>query len=220
MRLMEHILDLFFPPKCVFCRTLSGGEGLLCGKCQKTLPWTVGKEGETGGEFFSLCLSPLRYQGAVREAVHRYKFSAMRSYHKLFASLMAQCAHDRLSKPCEIVAWVPVSRRRKRQRGYDQSELLARGVAKQLDLPVAALLKKTRHTPAQSGIEQASQRRANVLGAYQVLDTGNFAGHRILLVDDVVTTGSTLSECSRALLTAGAKEVICVTLAKAERSRK
>ena len=85
-----------------------------------------------------------------------------------------------------------------------------------LEVPALPLLSKTRDTPPQSGLEEAGQRRANVLGVYRAPDA---AGLRVLLADDVVTTGSTLSECARTLLTAGAAEVVCVTLAQARKDR-
>lgn len=86
-----------------------------------------------------------------------------------------------------------------------------------LEVPALPLLSKTRDTPPQSGLEEAGQRRANVLGVYRAPDAA--AGLRVLLADDVVTTGSTLSECARTLLTAGAAEVVCVTLAQARKDR-
>ena len=128
---------------------------------------------------------------------------------------MAQCVTDHGLDPFDLICWAPVSKRRRRKRGYDQGELLAREVAKRLGRECVPLLKKVRDTPAQSGLKDPSARRANVMGAYQVPHPALAAGKRILLVDDVVTTGETLSECAGTLLMAGAKEVFCVTLAKA-----
>lgn len=208
------LLDLLFPPKCPFCRRLlDSGKGLLCPKCQRDLPWTEGMQGEKTVEFLDSCVAPLWYKGDVRHSHHRYKFSGVRAYAGTYGLLMSQCATDRLDGNFDVVCWSPLSRKRLRRRGYDQSELLAREVAKQLDLPVEPLLDKIRDTPPQSGQTDAAARRANVLGAYRMKPDKLAAGKRVLLVDDVVTTGATLSECARVLRTAGAARVCGVVLA-------
>ena len=91
-------------------------------------------------------------------------------------------------------------------------------MAERLKLPAAATLVKARHTRPQSGLDSAEARRANALGAYALLPGVDVAGKRVLLADDVVTSGATLSECARTLLEAGAAEVWCVTLAQARPS--
>ena len=113
----------------------------------------------------------------------------------------------------DILTWVPVSSLRKLRRGYDQVELIALAVGKELELEPVALLKKIRHNRPQSGLQDAARRRANVLGAYRVLDPDQIEEKRIVLLDDVLTTGSTASECARMLKTAGAKEVHCAAVA-------
>ena len=113
----------------------------------------------------------------------------------------------------DIVTWVPLSRSRLRRRGYDQARLLAEEVAAGMDLPCDALLRKTVNNPAQSGRASAAERRQNVKGVYEV--TENPEGLRIILVDDLVTTGATLSEAAGELLGAGAEAVVGLTLARA-----
>ena len=120
----------------------------------------------------------------------------------------------------DYITWVPVSTRRKWERGYDQVELLAKALSKELSVPVIATLKKHRHTQAQSGIRDDSVRKANVLGAYKILPGSDIAGKTFLLIDDVITTGATASECAKTLLTAGAKEIYCAAVASAHKDRK
>lgn len=214
------LLDLLFPPKCVFCRKLlQSGERDLCALCQRELPWIAGGPAEQTGEFYALAVSPLWYQGTVRDSFHRYKFGGAVGYAKTYGHLMAQCVRDHLSGRYDLITWVPLSPKRRRKRGYDQAMLLARSVADELGGTVAQTLHKGRHTEAQSGLGDDGARRANVLGAYAVVDSALIAGRRILLVDDVITTGATLSECARTLLTEGAAEVVCVTLARARKSK-
>lgn len=216
MNLLDKLLDLLFPPKCPFCaKLLRAGETDLCGACQRELPWLSDAAAEQRGEFFTLCVSPLRYRDGVRDGIHRYKFGGRDHYARAFGTLVAQCAADHLAdQALSLVTWPTLSKRRLRKRGYDQAELLARRVGEELGLPVVKTLRKG-HRPAQSGIQDAARRRANVLGAYEVLDPAAVAGKRVLLVDDVVTSGATLSECARVLRTAGAEAVCCATLARA-----
>lgn len=210
------LLDLLFPPKCPFCqRLLAEGEVLLCPECQRELAWTQGAQGERTGEFFSRCVAPLWYQGRCREAMHRFKFQGLRCYSAPFSVLMAQCAQDRLAGAFDLVTWAPISNQRLCRRGYDQGRLLAKGVAKRLGLPVHATLRKRRHNKKQSLLTGLAARRANVLGAYALCNGAAVKDKRVLLVDDVITTGATLSECARMLRTAGAREVVCLVLAVA-----
>ena len=214
------LLDLLFPPRCVFCRRLlRRGEEGICSRCQQELPWALGAEAEQTGEFFSLCASPLWYQDQVRASFHRYKFKGVRGYSRTYGRLVAQCVQDHLAGRYDLITWVPLSRARLRQRGYDQAMLLASAAALELDDVAAETLRKVRDTEAQSGLgKNDASRRANVLSAYQVTDPALVEGRRVLLIDDVVTTGSTLSECARVLRTAGAADVVCAALARARRS--
>ena len=215
-RTADALLDLLFPPRCPFCdRLLPEGERDICHVCQPVLPWTDPGKAEPAGEFVDKCVSPLWYRDPVRASFHRYKFGGCRDYAPVYAALMAQCVRDRLAGEYDLLTYVPLSRKRRRQRGYDQVRLLAEGMAPLLGLPVTETLEKTRHNPAQSGLTEESARRANVLGAYRATDPGAVRGKRVLLADDVVTTGSTLSECARVLRSAGAAGVVCVTLARA-----
>lgn len=213
---LGFVLDLLFPPKCVFCgKVLDTGEDGLCARCQRELPWLTDGEAELTGEFFSLCAAPLRYQDKVRDSVRRYKFKGRRGYHKLYGRLVAQCVHDHLAGRYDLITWVPLSPQRKKERGYDQAFLLASAAALELGEVAVETLRKERNTDPQSGLTEDAQRRANVLGAYTPVDPELVAGKRVLLIDDVVTTGSTLSECARMLRTMGAEDVVCTALARA-----
>ena len=104
---------------------------------------------------------------------------------------------------------------RRLSRGYDQVELLADAVAEEMGTVSIRTLRKIRNTPPQSRLKDAARRRANVLGAYISVNPEAIRGKRILLLDDIITSGATASECARVLLTAGAKEVYCAALAAA-----
>jgi ComF family protein len=113
----------------------------------------------------------------------------------------------------DIVTSVPLSKRRLRLRGYNQAELLAKTIAHGLGLPYQELLVRKRHVKEQSRLKR-EERLTNVLGAFAPIDGLDLGGKRVLLVDDVLTTGATTSECSRALLKAGASSVYVLTMAR------
>ena len=220
MRVREKVLDLLFPPKCPYCqKILDDPRAPVCPECQPKLPWLEGKAGERRIDFADGCFSPLAYREAVPGAVHRYKFSRVRALGKPLAALMAQCLSGRLPGGADLITWAPLSRKRLRKRGFDQAELLAREVGRLLAIPAAPTLEKTRNTGPQSELEEESARRANARGAYALLPGTDLTGRRVVLVDDVVTSGATLSECAALLRQAGAKEVYCLTLARAREDR-
>lgn len=214
MNLLNRFLDLLYPPKCPFCgRILERGEEGLCSRCQRSLPWTEGHNPPV--DFCDVSLSPMHYRDGVRRAVHRYKFNYGRIHSRLMGELMAQCLQDRWAEPVDLILWVPLSKKHRRKRGYDQAELLARRVGELTGIPVAEGLEKVRNTGTQSRIGKDSARRANVLGAYRVKDGVELTGKRVVLVDDVVTSGATLSECASCLRMAGAESVAALTFARA-----
>ena len=218
MKLWEDFLDLVFPPKCPFCqKILDDPRAPLCPECQKTLPWLRGKDALRAVEGTAGCLSPLAYRGSVPEAVRRYKFPGNPSYARPFGILTAQCVQDNLTAPVDLVTWVPLSRKRFESRGFDQAEQLARETAAGRNRPVRGLLNKIKDNGPQSNLEDDAARRANVRGVYRLREE-DLSGLRILLVDDVVTTGSTLGECARMLRDAGAAEVWGLTLAQARKN--
>ncbi len=210
---------LLYPRKCPFCRELMPEEAWLCPDCRKDLPWT-GAKGKSSGSFFSLCWSPLWYSGKAREALLRFKFSRRTAYARSFGHLMAQQLREKLNKMPEVVTYVPLSFPRLWRRGYSQSRLLAAAVAGELGLPMKRFLRKRVHRPAQTSYRDAAARRANVSGAFGLCRGAAAEGKTILLIDDVITSGATVSECSRILLTAGAERVLCATLCRAREGNK
>ena len=158
------------------------------------------------------CYAPLLYEGDVRSSLLRYKFQGQSGYAKVYGEFLSKCI-DENAISCDIITWVPLSRRRLRSRGYDQARLLAEEIAGRYELSCLPLLKKRRNNPAQSRTGDAAKRKANVDGIYVAVNADQLRGKRILLVDDIVTTGATLSEAAKTLKTAGADEIVCIALA-------
>lgn len=215
MRARQLLLGLIYPPKCPFCgRILERGEEGWCASCQEELPWTEPGEAKAV-ELCDACLSPLWYKDSVPKAMHRYKFEGGRGHARLFGQLMAQCIQDRWEKPADLITWAPLHPKRRRERGYDQAELLARRVGELTALPVEHTLEKIRATSVQSQTGEDEARKANVQGAYQALPSLDLTDKRIILIDDVATSGATLTECASALRQAGAGVVVGLTFARA-----
>ena len=217
MKLTEMFLNVLFPPKCPFCNHVVDDIG-ICPDCEKKIPWL--KEGESiwHGPENLRCAGALSYEGAVREGLLRFKFHGASAAGDVLGQLVAQCAAEQFAGEFDVVTWVPVSRKRLRERGYDQAEILARAACRIWETEPVQLLKKAVNTPAQSGLHDAAARRANVLGVYEPV-TENVVGKKILLLDDIVTTGATLGEGVRVLREAGAADVMCLTLARSREKK-
>ena len=215
MGFIASIMDILFPPRCVFCRRpIRSGEPDICPACRGSLPVLKGNDAETRGEYFEVCYSPLRFEGNVRSAIQRFTFKNAVGYADCFGALLADCIRANLSGRYDIISWVPLSEERLKTRGYDQAFLLAQAAALSLDDIAVELLVRHTDAKAQATLTDHSERQENVRGVFAVADPELPAGKRVLLIDDVVTSGATLSECARTLLEAGARSVVCAALTK------
>ena len=229
-RVGQDLLNLVFPPHCVICRV---GGALLCDACMEHFPrveppWCEHcGEPAVRGRVCQRCKqtppeidgirSVVLLEGGAREAVHRLKYGGCSSLASPLARLMAE--YWRVSPlPADVVAAVPLHIARQRERGYNQAHLLGRELGRLLGLPpVSGTLTRARNTRAQVGLD-ACERHANVRGAFEYESPrrgDGVRGLRVLLVDDVCTTGATLEACSTALKAAGAASVWGLTLARA-----
>lgn len=212
MSLLHRIANTLFPPKCVLCgKILEKNELDLCADCRIDAPECPVRR--TKLPFLDSWLAVWHYEGQVRRSLLRYKFYNRRHYAASYGRLLAMKIAREREGEFDLITWVPISRWRKLRRGYDQVELLAQAVCAELQMEPVPTLCKIRHNPPQSGIVGQAQRRANVLGVYEAVEPESFKDKRVLILDDIITTGATLSECARVLLTAGAKEVHCAAIA-------
>lgn len=212
---MRLLLELLFPRKCMLCRRVLGrNETDLCPNCRtRQKSWENSKRKY---RFLDSVTAVWYYEESVRGAILRFKFHRARHLAPGFGRLLAMAVLERTPE-FDVLTWVPVSALRKLTRGYDQSQLLAKAIGRELGVTPVRVLKKIRNNRRQSGLPSADRRKANVLGVYRVADPDAIRGKRVLLVDDVLTTGATAGECARMLLTAGAKEVHCAVIAAARK---
>lgn len=215
---MIDLLKLLFPPKCMLCGRLLGEEQEICVACREKVLLNTAPPRVEKGAFFDKAAAGLWYENDVRKAIHGLKYREKQSYARPLARVMAYTVRHKLEEDVDIITFVPTNAATLRKRGYNQAELLAQELAAMLDVPCLPTLEKTRDTNPMHGL-RPEERRANVLGAYRLCCSAEtVAGKRVLVADDILTTGSTLSECARMLKTAGAVRVLCVCAAAARKS--
>lgn len=218
MRLAGIVLDLIFPPKCVFChRILESGSGPVCGECRRTVPVRNGRDGMTyAGKEVDECYAPLDYSGYVKDSLHRFKFGGNSFYSDVYADIICGAFGDG-ELQCDVVSWVPLSGKRLRQRGYDQARLIAEGISQRTGIPCVRTLVRHRNAKPQSLTGNYESRVENIRDAYIVSPDADIKGKSVLLVDDIVTTGATLCEAARTLKGSGASYVKAAAAASAGR---
>ena len=225
-RALAAVWETIFPARCLGC----GRRGeVLCLSCQPLVPRLppgscprCALPGRRGAGSCPTCrylpasLAAVRaacvYEGIARSAVQTLKFRSGRYLVPFMGGLLREAA-TRRPLAADLVVPVPLSRRRWRERGYNQAELLAGEVVSTVGGPLATDLLEREDRPAQRTLP-ASERRRNVVGAFRCVDPAAAAGRRILLVDDVATTCSTLAACADALATAGAVRIAALVFAR------
>lgn len=220
-RLHERALDLLFPPLCVGCRRPGRW---ICQRCWPAVPWRPGWNCPQCGDRVSVegCRRCPRseahvdvlgtvaaFEGSSREAVHALKYHERHAIASMLGRLMAELACE---IPVDVVTYVPLHKSRRRERGYDQSALLARHVAHSIGKGHECTLVRTRRTQQQALLERDA-RSQNVAGAFQARHA--LQGEHVLLIDDVATTGATLGAAAQALRRSGAGSVTGLVFAHA-----
>ncbi|MBI3091854.1 MAG: ComF family protein [Candidatus Tectomicrobia bacterium] len=238
---LRRFLDVLLPRTCGTCGRMLGGADPhqfcgtcwqritrivppLCPRCGIPYPAATVVPGEIGHVcgacrerrlYFQAVRCAGRYEGTLQTALQRFKFEERTSLARPLAELLVETFGLFFQRPAfDAIIPVPLHRRRLRQRGYDQAVLLARQVAALLDLPIwAGAIERVRYTQAQVGLSRQA-RRENVRGAFRVRRPERLAGARLLLIDDVVTTSSTVNECARAAFEAGAERLDVLAVAR------
>lgn len=209
--LKEKLLSLIFPARCTLCGKITAGGRRVCNSCMKHNPPQAHFRLLEEPEFSLFCVSAYEYEGQARQAILQYKFRGKKEKATGFAQALTLALPPRW-QTADVVCWVPISHQRRRERSYDQSELVARKVAKAIGRPCRKLLQKVVNNQPQHELN-ADQRWENVRNVY-LADNKQCQGKTILLIDDIVTTGATMLECASCLLRAGAKEVFCGAIAE------
>lgn len=223
-------LDLLYPPRCPVCHEPAPHGHAICPDCTGRLPVITGnrcrkcgKPAEKAGGLCRDCaeaghvykegLGIFLYEDTMRESISWLKYRGRREYGRIFGMLMGRCARDELKRwQAEALVPVPVHRKRLLRRGYNQAEELSVGLSGFTGLPVLSkALRRSGETRAMKELTPG-ERRKNLAGAFARGD-GSAAGKKVVIVDDIYTTGSTIDVCASLLLEQGAEAVFFLTLA-------
>ena len=230
------LLDLLFPPLCHLCKAFipEAGDLFICAECLEKITYLVSPLCSSCGAPFGtessldhLCGACLRrppfqasrsatlFAGPIQELIHRFKYGHRVHLSQPLGLLTARALASFCSQAePELIIPVPLHRKRLRQRGYNQSQLIGAVLAKQWKLSLeVGNLRRVRWTEPQTSLD-AADRRDNVSGAFAVRDPRRLEGKRVLLVDDVYTTGSTIRACTEPLREAGVAALFVVTVAR------
>jgi len=238
---LSLLIDIIYPPRCLMCRKfspydeISSTSNYLCSDCSADLnpitnplctvcgvPFSSPK-GENHlcencirkKPYYELARAPYLYSGKLKNAIQRFKYNSETHLNTSLGGLLLNFVQKIFHKLNEyIIIPVPLHKRKLRERGYNQSLLLAKSLSRNLDVRLDYLsFTRKRYTLNQAGLRR-KERKTNVKNAFSVMDIKAVEDRKILLIDDVFTTGYTLNECARTLKKSGAAEVICITLAR------
>lgn len=207
----DRILNIFYPERCPYCTKVIHQGMICCDDCKEEF---TGIEYHTYARGGYLTVSAVPYTGIFAEGIKRFKFRKGKQYSYQLAMVMAEAIRKQYKDyEFDMITYVPMHPRNFKERGYNQSELLAKDISAILSIPFVTTLKKTRYTQPQHSLKKASDREKNVKNAYRLTDKSIVKGKRVLLIDDIFTTGNTLGECARILNLGEASEIMCATFA-------
>ena len=211
---MLNLLKLIYPDVCAFCNKIQ--KESLCKKCEEKIKkYKKDIVIRSKNNYFEELISIFKYEGLIREKIIQYKFQDKAYIYNTFAKIILKnekiCG---LLKKYDIIIPVPIHKKRKVQRGYNQTQLIASKISKYVEIKLCDdVLIKSKNTIAQSKLNK-NKRKQNIKGAFKILNSEKIQGKNILLFDDIYTTGSTVNECSKILTRAGAKRIGVLTIAK------
>lgn len=212
--MLEFVLNFLFPPACSVCGKLD--KNWLCPKCEKRVE-RLEKSCvvQIENKKYEKLLYLFQYESLVRKLILRYKFSNKAYLNHFFANRIAQNEQNtRLLKEYDMIIPVPMHKKKMQKRGYNQTELVANELEKSLGIPMRKdILSKVVNTTTQSKLG-GKARQSNIQHAFFIKNDVEVENKKIILLDDIYTTGATSEECSRVLKEAGAKEILVLVLAK------
>lgn len=225
-RFFSDLAAAFFPRRCAFCGRVTALEDGLCAQCRQSAARVEAPVCKKCGRnkkhcncrgrqrYFTALAAPFYFEGVVRSGIHNFKFNDFKQNSEAFSRLMAHSASENYGEiRFDFVTSVPMTARDIKRRGYDQGALLAKGVAKELDLVYDnTALRKIYETKRQHTLKRF-MRSGNLTGVFEVCAPDRVRGKTVLLCDDVSTSGETLDECAKMLYLAGASETYCLVLA-------
>src|SRR6266487_2108483 len=216
---LHAITSLLYPPVCTICAAIVGSDDYLCEGCEakttRIVPPFCGNCAHRTIHF-DAAVAAYRSRGIVRQIIHDFKYGRQIHLRHLVTRWLAAALDDlRLrGRRFDVIIPVPLHPARKRKRGFNQASLLAELLSAQISIQSKPLLERIRYTTTQTALDR-TERMENLHNAFRLRKNANVRGLPVLLIDDVLTTGSTLNECARVLKFAGANSVHAATAARA-----
>lgn len=208
----SFLLDIVFTVKCPYCEKVIDRQDYACNECKSKFPQKGFETYVIGGY---KTVSPFKYDGIFASGVKNFKFNQNPAYSRQLAvPLINEIMLKYDISTIDIITAVPMHKANKRERGYNQAELLAKECAEVFNIPYAILVEKHKKNKAQHTLK-GKERENNVQGVYRVIDSQKIADKNILIIDDIITTGNTLGECCKIMKKSGCKSVCCATLCAA-----
>ena len=208
-KLKNAAAEFLFTVRCPYCGKVIKRSEYACCECKHKFPETSVKEYAVGGH---ICAAPFPYEGIFKNALYAFKFKCRGGYSKQLAFMIVQSVNEVYNgEHFDIITCVPIHKKALKQRGYNQSELLARDCANIMGIPFVQTLEKIKENKIQHNLK-SNERAQNVKGVYRIIDKKAVDGKKVLIIDDVITTGNTLGECARILMKYNCKKVSCATL--------
>ncbi len=207
------LLDIIYPPVCGICDKIN--KKSLCKKCEiKIKPYQINEIEKIKNKSFDYQIKILKYENIIRDKIIDYKFNEKAYLYKTFAKIILKNKKIYgFLKKYDIIMCVPMHIKKKMLRGYNQSELIAKELAKKLQIEKQFNnLIKIKDTKKQSTLTK-EQRKTNLKNAFQIKDIEKVKNKKVILFDDIYTTGSTVEECSKVLKRVGVSSIAVVTLA-------
>ena len=206
MKLIDNILNLIYPPVCGFCDKICKEH--LCKKCEMVIKkYENSSIRKSEKEYFTEMAYIFKYEDIIRDILIKYKFQSKSYIYKTFSKIILKnkkiCG---FLKNYDIIIPVPIHKKRIKKRGYNQTELIAREISKKLDLKYEGnILIKVKNVLPQSELTK-KERQKNIKGAFGIKNAEKIKNKKVLILDDIYTTGSTLNECARILKQSGVEE--------------
>lgn len=214
--MINLILNLIFPPKCIFCKDIMKltCKTEICEKCYSKIPFILEPKIIFKSKYCDGFIACCKYKGIIKRAIKDYKYYNKSSYYRSLATVINRTLENMTNElKFDIIIGVPLHNKKLIQRGYNQSELIANHLSKLTGvLHKSNLIKRIRYTNSQSFLNKA-ERYVNIKDAFSITNSEEIEGKNILLVDDILTTGNTLNECSKTLKEFGANKVYAVVVA-------
>lgn len=232
VKFFNFVFKILFPSniKCVICSREVFENGFLCAKCKENLPRISTYCLRCGTQIddcdassyceickkesavFSLARSPFVYENQIVSLVRKFKYDGKKHLADFMAEEMVKC-YEKSNFPADLILFVPLFEKREKKRGFNQAELLANGISKLVNIPISkGNLKRTKDTKTQTKLKYG-QRKENVQDAFVVSNHSEFEGKRVLIIDDIYTTGATMKSLCLELKKSNVKSIMCLTFA-------